>query len=147
VYIAWSKRNRSALVRIPAFAPENAKEARIELRCPDPLCNPYLSYAAIFEAGLEGIRKKIDPGDPVDVNIYHLTEPERRQLSMRVLPGSLKEALEEWKNDEICVRALGRELAEKYVNLKMGEWQEYESGALGDKTKVTEWEIQKYLYA
>ncbi len=147
VYIAWSKRNRSALVRIPAFAPENAKEARIEFRCPDPLCNPYLSYAAIFEAGLEGIRKKIDPGDPVDVNIYHLTEPERRQLSMRVLPGSLKEALEEWKNDEICVRALGRELAEKYVNLKMGEWQEYESGALGDKTKVTEWEIQKYLYS
>jgi len=147
VYIAWSKRNRSALVRIPAFSPENANEARIEFRCPDPLCNPYLSYTVIFEAGLEGIRQKIDPGDPTDTNLYHMTESERRQLGVRVLPGSLKEALEEWKSDDVCLRALGKELAEKYVDLKMEEWKEYEPHMPSNKNAVTMWELQRYLRA
>jgi len=147
VYVAWSKRNRSALVRVPAFSPNNGKEARVEFRCPDPLCNPYLAYAVIFEAGLDGVRRKIDPGDPVDVNVYHLTEAERKKLGVEVLPTSLKEALEEWKSDEICVRALGKENAEKYVELKMQEWREYEPHMPKDKAEVTLWEIQKYLYA
>ena len=147
VYVAWSKRNRSALIRIPAFSPENAKEARIEFRCPDPLCNPYLAYTAVFEAGMEGIRKKIDPGDPVEANIYHLTEKERKQLGIRVLPASLKEAIDEWKSDGICVTALGKEVAEKYVELKTQEWQEYKPCMLKNSSEVTNWEIQKYLYA
>lgn len=147
VYIAWSRRNRSALVRIPAFSPENSKEARIEFRCPDPLCNPYLSYAAILEAGLDGIRKKTDPGDPVDVNIYHLTESERRKLGVQVLPTSLKEALEEWKSDGVCLRAIGKEIAEAYVNLKMEEWHDYEPQMPSNKNEVTQWEMQKYLCA
>jgi glutamine synthetase len=147
VYVAWSRRNRSALVRIPAFLPENGGQARIEFRCPDPLCNPYLTYTAVFEAGLEGIRKKTDPGDPVDANIYHMSEAERRQLGVKVLPTSLIEALEEWKSDDTCVRGLGRETAEKYVQLKTQEWKEYEPHMSKSKNEVTTWETQKYLYA
>jgi glutamine synthetase len=147
VYVAWSKRNRSALVRIPAFSPDSSKEARIEFRCPDSLCNPYFTYAAVFEAGLDGIRQKIDPGDPVDVNIYHLTETERKKLGIKVLPTSLKEALEEWKSDEICMKALGKEVAEKYVELKMSEWREYELNMPKNEIEVTPWEVKKYLYA
>lgn len=147
VYVAWSKKNRSALVRIPAFSSENAKEARIEFRCPDSLCNPYLTYTAVFEAGMEGIRKKIDPDDPVEANIYHLTEKERKHLGVRLLPASLKEALNEWKSDDICVKALGKEAAEKYIQLKTQEWQEYKPYMPKDSSEVTNWEIQKYLYA
>jgi len=147
VYIAWSKRNRSALVRIPAFSPQNGKEARIEFRCPDPLCNPYLAYTVVFEAGLEGIKRKIDPSEPVEENIYHLSEKERKNLSIKTLPSSLKEALEEWKSDDICIRTLGREVAEKYMELKTQEWREYEQHLPKDKNQVTSWETQKYLYA
>jgi glutamine synthetase len=147
VYIAWSRRNRSALVRVPAFPPESPKEARIEFRCPDPLSNPYLVYAVTFEAGLDGIKKKIDPGDPVEMNIYHISETEREKLGVKVLPSSLIEAVEEWKSDDICITALGKQTAEKYVDLKMQEWQEYESNHPSSGNEVTPWELQKYLYA
>jgi glutamine synthetase len=147
VYIAWSRRNRSALVRVPAFSPEKEKEARIEFRCPDPLCNPYLTYAVVLEAGMDGIKKKTDPGNPIDLNIYHLSEEERRKLGVKVLPTSLKEALEEWKNDDICTKALGKEAAEKYVALKMQEWHEYEQHQPSNSNEVVMWEQQKYLYA
>ena len=146
VYVAWSERNRSALVRVPAFSPNNGKEARIEFRCPDPLCNPYLAYTVIFEAGLDGIKKKIEPGEPVDANVYHLSDTKRRELGIRVLPTSLREALEEWGSDDVCVRALNRENAEKYKELKMQEWREYESHIPSNKAEVTSWELQKYLY-
>ncbi len=146
VYLAWSQRNRSALVRVPAFSPTNGKEARIEFRCPDPLCNPYLAYTAVFEAGYDGIRKKIDPGDPVDANIYHLSKADQRRLGIKVLPASLKEALEEWKSDNICEKALGKELAEKYAEFKTQEWQEYEPNIQDNTNQVTAWEVQKYLY-
>lgn len=147
VYVAWSKRNRSALVRVPAFNPENSEEARIEFRCPDPLCNPYLTYTVTFEAGIDGIKRKIDPGDPVDLNIYHLTDEEKRKLNVKILPTTLKEALETWKNDEICIKALGTRIADKYVDLKTKEWKEYEPNMPSDKNEVTKWERQKYLYA
>jgi glutamine synthetase len=147
VYITWSKRNRSALVRVPEYFPGKEKEARIEFRSPDPLCNPYLAYVAMFEAGLDGIRKRTEPGDPVDTNIYHLSEAKRRELNIGVLPTSLKEALDEWNSDDICVKALGKENAEKYVELKMEEWKEYEPHMPNDKNQVTRWELQKYLYA
>ncbi len=146
VYITWSKRNRSALVRIPEYFPEKEKEARVEFRCPDPLCNPYLAYTVVLEAGLDGIRKKINPGEPVDMNVYHLSEAKRKELGIKVLPASLKEALEEWQSDEICMQALGRENAEKYRELKMQEWKEYEPHMLNNKSEVTPWELQKYIY-
>lgn len=146
VYIAWSKRNRSALVRVPEYFPEKKNEARFEFRCPDPLCNPYLVYAVVLAAGLDGIKRKVDAGEPVDVNVYHLSDAEREKLGVKVLPSSLKEALEEWRSDDICMKALGRECAEKFLELKMQEWQEYESHMPADKSEVSAWELQKYLY-
>jgi len=147
VYITWSRKNRSALIRVPEYFPGKENEARIEFRCPDPLSNPYLAYAAVFEAGLDGIKRNIEPGDPVDVNVYHLSEAKRKELGIKVLPNSLKEALEEWQSDDICIKALGRENAEKYLELKMQEWREYEANMPEDKNAVTLWELQKYIYA
>jgi glutamine synthetase len=147
VYVAWSKRNRSALVRVPAFNPLNGKEARVEFRCPDPLCNPYLTYTVAFQAGMDGIRKKIDPGDPVEANIYHLTDEERKNCGVRILPTSLDEALDEWKSDEICIRALGTRVSSKYAELKMQECKEYQPHVPTDRIEVTSWERQKYLCA
>ncbi len=147
VYITWSKRNRSALIRVPEYFPGREGEARIEFRCPDPLCNPYLAYASIFEAGLDGIKKKIEPGDPVDANVYHLSDAKRRELGIKVLPNSLKEALEEWKSDDICIKALGKETAEKYLDLKMQEWKEYEQTLSIGKNEAYSWELKKYIFA
>lgn len=147
VYITWSKRNRSALIRVPEYFPGKENEARIEFRCPDSLCNPYLAYAVIFEAGLDGIRKKMEPGEPVDTNVYHLSDAQRMEMGIKVLPTSLKEALEEWQSDEICIQVLGKENAEKYLELKKQEWKEYERHMPSDRNNVTMWELQKYLYA
>jgi len=149
VYLAWSRRNRSALIRVPEYFPGKENEARLEYRSPDPLCNPYLAYTVLFEAGLEGIRKKIEPGDPVEENVYHLSESRRKELGIKTLPTSLKEALEEWNSDDICIRALGKANAEKYLKLKMEEWREYESwGRISANiNKITKWELQKYLLA
>jgi len=147
VYLAWSRRNRSALIRVPEYFPGKENEARIEYRSPDPSCNPYLAYTVLFEAGLEGIKKKLEPGDPVDENVYHLPESQRKKLGIKTLPASLKEALDEWNSDDVCIRAIGKDNAEKYVQLKMEEWQEYASSghASADANEVTEWELEKYL--
>lgn len=147
IYTAWSSRNRSALIRIPEYFHNNEKKTRIEFRCPDPLCNPYLAHAVILEAGLDGIRKKTEPGEPVKENVYHLSEAKRRELGIEVLPTSLKEALEEWESDKICVEALGKENAAKYLELKMEEWREYEPHMPNPENQVTMWELQKYIYA
>lgn len=148
VYIMWSRRNRSALVRIPEYFPTDKNEVRLEFRCPDTLCNPYLAFAAILTAGMDGVEKKIDPGDPLDRNAYKLTEAERKQLGIKTLPASLGEALDEWQSDDICIRALGKENAEKYWELKMKEWKEYmHRTGEGSQLKVTSWETEKYLFA
>ena len=99
VYIAWSKMNRSANVRIPAYEKGSEGAKRVEFRTPDPSCNPYLAFAAITAAGLDGIREKADPGDPVDEDIYKLTPEKRRALKVGELPGSLKEAVESLQSD------------------------------------------------
>ena len=101
VFIAWSRSNRSANIRIPVYqkGASSAESKRVEYRTPDPSCNPYLCFAAIISAGLDVIKKKIDPGDPVDENIYHLTPERRKQLGIKELPGTLKEAIECLKSD------------------------------------------------
>jgi glutamine synthetase len=148
VYAAWSKGNRSDLVRIPEYfvGLNLEKEARAEFRCPDALSNPYLDYAVLFEAGLDGIKKKIDPGDPMEDNVYELSEAKRKELHIGTLPGSLKEALEEWNNDDICVKALGKETAEKFREAKNKEWKEYEPHMPKIVHDVTAWEVKKYLF-
>jgi len=123
VYIAWSKANRSACIRVPAYhkgSPKAAKSKRVEYRPPDPSANPYLCFAAILAAGLDGIKKKIDPGDPVDENIYLLTPERRRALGVKELPASLKEAIEELRSDvEYLKPIFASEALEKYIDIIM----------------------------
>jgi glutamine synthetase len=147
VYVAWSRSNRSALIRIPETFQGEESETRIEFRCPDPLCNPYLAYLVLLEAGMDGMRRKIDSGEPVDTNTYHLTESERRRMGMESLPASLKEALAVWESDDVCIKALGKENAQTFVELKMKEWEEYETHAPQDAAEVTPWETDRYLLA
>ena len=135
VYIAWSARNRSPLIRIPAA---RGTSTRIELRCPDPSCNPYLSLAAILSAGLDGIENKIDPGESVDKNIFAMTKEQRLEEGIESLPGGLNEAIEEMKKSELIKEILGEHIFEKYIEAKEEEWDSY-------RTKITQWEIDEYL--
>lgn len=128
VYTAWSRRNRSANVRVPVYF-KGTKAAhmtkRLEFRPPDPACNPYLSFAAQVAAGLDGIKKKIDSGDPVDENIYLLTPERRRQLGIRELPSSLKEALDELKADHDYLKGIFTDdLLETFIELKQEEYKQ-----------------------
>ncbi|MEW6329526.1 MAG: type I glutamate--ammonia ligase [Candidatus Micrarchaeota archaeon] len=122
VYVAWSKGNRSAAIRIPIYKKGEEASKRIEYRPPDPSCNPYLAFAALVAAGLDGIKKKTDCGDPVDENIYHLDIMKRKELGIRELPGSLDEALEELQSDSAFLKPIFTDdLLETYVELKTGE--------------------------
>ena len=120
VYIAWSKMNRSANVRIPVYEKGSEGAKRVEFRTPDPSCNPYLAFAAITAAGLDGVRKKADPGDPVDQDIYKLTPEKRRELSVGELPGTLKEAVESLKSDDGFLEGVfPKDLVEVMMELEM----------------------------
>ncbi|MCE4624398.1 MAG: type I glutamate--ammonia ligase [Desulfurococcales archaeon] len=121
VYLVWSKANRSAAIRVPAYH-RKASAARIEFRSPDPSMNPYLALSAVILAGLDGVDRKLDPGDPVDENVYLMTPEKRRQLGIKTLPRSLDEALDELESDhEWLLRAWPRELLEKYIEMKREE--------------------------
>ncbi|NLD47516.1 MAG: type I glutamate--ammonia ligase [Clostridiaceae bacterium] len=135
VYVAWSARNRSPLIRIPDIRGEST---RVELRCPDPSCNPYLSLAAILTAGLDGIENKIMPMPSIDRNIYQMTSEERIKEGINALPGSLKEALEETKRSELAKKVLGEHIFNKYIKAKEAEWENYNA-------QISEWEIEQYL--
>lgn len=136
VYIAWSATNRSPLIRIPA---EGGAGTRIELRSPDSAANPYLTLAVCLQAGLDGIKNKIEPPKSVDCNIYTMSDDERKALKIENLPGTLIEAVEEMKKDSFILDVLGDHIAGKYIEAKENEWQKY-------RAHVSEWEIQEYLY-
>ncbi|MHB1419450.1 MAG: type I glutamate--ammonia ligase [Bacillota bacterium] len=135
VYIAWSPRNRSPLIRIPA---KRGLSTRVEVRNPDPSCNPYLAIAALLTAGLDGIVNKIQPPAAVDRNIYHMDAAERKQMGIDSLPGSLEEALSELAKDEVVINALGDHTYTRFVEAKQQEWDEY-------RMQVHHWEIGQYL--
>jgi len=135
VYIAWATRNRSPLIRIPA---KRGNSTRIELRNPDPSCNPYLALAVTLKAGLDGIKNKIQPPAPVNRNIYKMTENELDDLDIVRLPESLREALDELSKDEVIKEALGEHIYTMFMDAKLLEWNEY-------KNYVTKWELDKYL--
>ncbi len=138
VYLAWSRGNRSAVVRVPAVEKNSAKSKRIEFRAPDPAANPYLAFSAIVAAGIDGIAKKIEPGDPVNENIYRLSETRKSALRIRSLPSSLPEALAALKNDYTYLRAcFTSELLQSYIDLKEHEIKE----ATG---KGRSWQIRTY---
>ena len=133
VYVAWSTKNRSSLVRIPSATGEGT---RIELRSPDPVANPYLALAVTLEAGLEGIRNNLAPGPECYNNIFEMTDEERQKAGIPSLPTSLFEAL--GKTDEVIKRALGEHVFTNYVNAKTIEWNRY-------RTQVHKWELDEYL--
>jgi len=136
VYVAWSDRNRSALIRKPAARTPSA--SRIELRSPDPSCNPYLAIAAILHAGLDGIEEGIDCPEPVRENIYEFDEQKREEYGIDTLPANLGEAVDALEEDEAIQAALGEHVYEKFVEAKRAEFKEY-------LVDVSEWEIDRYL--
>ena len=140
VYVAWSQRNRSALIRIPLYKPGSEQATRAEIRCPDPACNPYLAFAALLHAGLEGIEAGYELPDPMERNLYRLTATERREQGIVSLPESLGEAIDELAGSELMKKTLGEHIFPRYVELKRREWDEY-------RVQVTEWEKEKYLAA
>ena len=135
VYIAWSERNRSPLIRVPAA---RGVGTRAELRSPDPSCNPYLAFAVMIKAGIDGIKNKIDPGEPVSQNIYTMSKEEKKSLGIENLPSTLKEALLELDKDEVIKSALTTHILENYVDAKREEWETY-------RMQVHQWELDKYL--
>jgi len=138
VYIAWSQRNRSALVRVPMYKPGKEMATRAELRCPDPACNPYLAFAVMLAAGLKGIDEGYEIPDPMEKNLYHLTDHERRELGIESLPASLGEALAITEKSELVRQTLGEHTFERFIEVKRMEWDEF-------RVQVTPYEVQKYL--
>jgi glutamine synthetase len=129
VYIAWSRGNRSAILRVPVNEKSNSKSKRVEFRAPDPSANPYLAFSSIVAAGLDGIKKKIDPGNPVDSDIYRMSDSTKNSLGIKSLPGSLGEALEALKSDSEYLNACFHpDLLETYMMLKQEEISEVGEG-------------------
>ncbi len=135
VYIAWSARNRSPLIRVPAV---QGSATRLELRCPDPSCNPYLVLAAVLAAGLDGIENKIQPPPPSNKNIFNMTDDERLAEGIEEIPGSLDEAISEMSGSDFIREVLGEHIFVKYLEAKKKECIDY-------KTRVSQWEIDSYL--
>lgn len=135
VHVAWSARNRSPLIRIPAVSGEGM---RVELRCPDPSANPYLALAICLAAGLDGIKNKLTPPESVNHNIFTMTEDEKRELGIRRLPSSLNAALDAFEQDEYIKGVIGEHISKAYVASKRDEWNQY-------CAQVTDWEIDRYL--
>ena len=138
VYVAWSRRNRSALIRIPLYKPGAEQATRAEIRCPDPACNPYLTFAALLHAGLEGIEQGYELPEPMETNLYHLTAEQRKERGIVSLPETLGEAVDALAGSELVRKALGPHIFDRYVELKRAEWDEY-------RVQLTEWELKKYL--
>ena len=138
VYIAWSRRNRSALVRVPVYHPGKEKAVRAEFRSPDPACNPYLTFAVMLAAGLEGIEKNYKLPEPVEKNLYHLTDEERKALGIESLPDSLGHAISLTEKSELVKKTLGDHIFKRFIELKKKEWEDY-------RVQVTEYELKKYL--
>jgi len=138
VYVAWSQRNRSALIRIPLYKPGSEQATRAEIRCPDPACNPYLTFATLLHAGLEGIEQGYELPEPMETNLYHLTPEQRRERGIVSLPETLGEAIDALSESELARKALGPHIFDRYIELKRKEWDEY-------RVQLTGWELERYL--
>jgi glutamine synthetase len=140
VYVGWARINRSALIRIPQISKGSDASTRIELRCPDPSSNPYLAFAAMLAAGMDGMERKLTPPDPVEENLYHFDAAKLESRKIRQLPGTLREALDELSRDEVIRDALGDHVLERFIEAKTEEWDEY-------RIQVSGWEVERYLEA
>ncbi|MBU0484005.1 MAG: type I glutamate--ammonia ligase [Proteobacteria bacterium] len=135
VYVAWSASNRSALIRIPA---SRGLGTRVEVRCPDPACNPYLAFAMMLNSGLDGVKNKLTPPKSTDVNIFKMTPNQMKRAKIASMPGSLMEALVELKKNKLARETLGDHIFEKYLINKEIEWDKF-------RIAVTDWELKNYL--
>ncbi|MGH3129505.1 MAG: glutamine synthetase family protein [Gaiellaceae bacterium] len=140
VYVAWSQRNRSALIRIPLYKPGSEQATRAEIRCPDPACNPYLTFAALLHAGLEGIEQGYELPEPMETNLYHLTPEQREERGIIALPETLGEAIDALAHSALARKAMGPHIFDRYVEIKRKEWDEY-------RVQLSQWELDKYLSA
>jgi glutamine synthetase len=136
VYISWGEHNRSPLIRVPA---KRGNSTRIELRSPDPSCNPYLAFSVIINSGLDGVINKINPPKPFEGNVYELDEDIKQKYGIDSLPSNLYQALEYMKQDPLIKETLGEHIYYNFLEAKEQEWNDY-------STYVTEWELEKYLY-
>jgi len=138
VYISWARRNRSALVRVPMYKPGKEKATRAELRCPDPACNPYLAFAVMLAAGLKGIREGYELPEPVERDIFEMTDKEKADTGIESLPGSLGEAIAITEKSDLVREALGDHVFEKFIANKKIEWDRY-------RIHVSRFELDTYL--
>jgi glutamine synthetase len=138
VYLSWARRNRSDLIRVPEYKPGREQATRIEFRSPDPACNPYLAFSVMLAAGLDGIEKGLVPPEPIEENVYEMTEAERKERGIGTLPASLWEAIALTEKSELVRKALGDHVFDAFITNKKVEWDYY-------RTQVTDYEIQRYL--
>jgi glutamine synthetase len=138
VYVCWAQLNRSALIRVPGHGRQQESATRLELRCPDPSTNPYLAFAAMLAAGLDGIERDLTPPPPVNEDVYDFGERDLRERAIGTLPSTLAEALDELERDEVIQGALGVGITEAFLRAKWAEWDEY-------RIQVTGWELERYL--
>jgi glutamine synthetase len=137
-YITWAKRNRADLIRLPEYKPGRETATRIELRSPDPACNPYLAFSAMLAAGLEGIDKGYKLGPPTEENVFEMSEEEREKKKIKTLPGSLYEAIQLTEKSQLVREALGDHALNSFIQNKKVEWDRY-------RTYVTDYELKNYL--
>ncbi len=135
VYLSWGRTNRSALVRVPRTSVGRPEAIRVELRCPDPSCNPYLAFAVMLGAGLDGIKRRLPLGEAAEEDLFQV---DPRALGLEVLPGSLEKALDALQEDEVIQAALGPHVYERFLDAKLQEWNDY-------RNHVSQWEVEHYL--
>jgi len=135
VYVSWAEKNRSPMIRIPA---SRGKGTRVEVRSPDPSCNPYLAIGLMLCAGLDGLEKRLDPGPPMSCNLYDLSAEERNGLGIPTLPGNLIDALDEFERDDVLKQAVGPHIWNQFLAAKQVEWDTY-------RCQVHPWELERYL--
>ncbi len=138
VYITWARRNRSDLIRIPLYQPGREKSTRVELRSPDPACNPYLTFSVILAAGLEGIEKEYPLPEPTEENVFEMKPEEQTRRGIKTLPGSLVEAIQLAESSDVVRQALGDHVFHSFIQNKKIEWDLY-------RTSVTDYELKRYL--
>ena len=138
VYISWARTNRSALVRIPKISPTKPQATRIELRSPDPTCNPYLACAVMLKAGLDGVKKQMTLAQPIEEDLFEFTDEMMARHGVGTMPGSLHQALDALQEDEVVQSALGPHIYQRFLDAKTMEWKEF-------RTRVTSWEVDRYL--
>jgi glutamine synthetase len=138
VYLCWARRNRSALIRVPEYYPGRENATRLEGRWPDPSMNPFLAFAVMLEAGLDGINKKLEPADAVEEDVYHFDDAKLKKFYIDTLPATLGEALKLFSESEIAKRALGDYIVQKLLEAGKAQWEPY-------RLQVHKWELNRYL--